>query len=45
MNIALKNISGKYILFVDVDDYIDERYLETLINTLHTKKYIKRLKL
>lgn len=33
-NIALTNANEEYIAFVDSDDYIDEKYLEILINTL-----------
>lgn len=31
-NIGIKNTTGDYICFVDSDDYIDNNYLESLIN-------------
>ena len=33
-NIGLDNASGKYITFVDSDDYIEKNYIETLVNAI-----------
>ncbi len=33
-NIALKKSSGEYIGYIDSDDYIDENYYESLLNSL-----------
>ena len=37
-NIGLKNSSGKYILFVDSDDYLEENMIENMIENLKTQK-------
>lgn len=31
-NTGLKNAHGKYIMFVDCDDYVHENYIETMLN-------------
>ena len=36
-NVGIENSKGKYITFIDSDDYIEENYVEILYNTL--KKY------
>lgn len=33
-NIGIENSSGKYIQFIDADDYVDENFLEIAINRL-----------
>ena len=33
-NLALETAKGKYISFVDADDYIDEKYLECMFNKI-----------
>ena len=33
-NLALDNISGEYVLFIDSDDYVDENYLEMLYSNM-----------
>lgn len=32
-NLALRNVQGQWILFVDSDDWIDEMYVESLLST------------
>lgn len=34
-NTGLKNISGKYVMFVDADDWLDQETCEAALNTLH----------
>lgn len=36
-NAGLKIMSGKYVMFVDADDYLDQRICEVLLEQLHTK--------
>lgn len=36
-NVGLEHIKGKYVTFIDSDDYIDEKYIEMLYFTI--KKY------
>ena len=38
-NYGVKYVQGDYFLFVDSDDYIDNKLLETLNNTLNKEKY------
>lgn len=33
-NIGIENSNGKYLIFLDSDDYLEENFLETLINNL-----------
>lgn len=37
-NIGIKKATGKYISFVDSDDYIDKRFIEKMYNKLTTAK-------
>lgn len=36
-NVGLKHVDGKYVTFIDSDDYVDKKYIEILYATL--KKY------
>lgn len=36
-NTGLDNASGEYIYFIDADDYIDERYIECMVNKIEQK--------
>lgn len=36
-NLGIKKASGKYIMFIDNDDYIDKDYVEKLYNTIVSK--------
>ena len=38
-NVLLKNSSGKYVAFVDCDDWIAQNYLEILYNTIEKLHY------
>lgn len=38
-NFGLKKASGEYICFVDSDDYIDEKYIEKLYNSITSGDY------
>lgn len=33
-NIGLKEATGKYVVFVDSDDYMDDEYISTLVSTI-----------
>ena len=33
-NLGIKKATGKYIMFIDNDDYIDNTYVETLLNEI-----------
>lgn len=35
-NIGLDNANGKYITFIDSDDYVEKNYIETLVNAIET---------
>ena len=35
-NIGLDNAKGKYITFIDSDDYVEKNYIETLFNAIET---------
>lgn len=35
-NIGLDNAKGKYITFIDSDDYVEKNYIETLVNAIET---------
>lgn len=37
-NIGLNNAKGKYVTFIDDDDYVDNNYLEVMYNVIKTKK-------
>ena len=36
-NVGIEFARGEYITFVDSDDYISDRYLETLVELMHDK--------
>ena len=38
-NIALKNVNGDYLTFIDSDDYVDLDYVETLYNLIKENDY------
>lgn len=38
-NVGLNNSNGDYICFIDIDDYIDEHYLEKLVNAVTSNDY------
>ena len=38
-NIALKHVSGKYITFIDSDDYVSLDYVETMYNLIKIDNY------
>ena len=40
-NIGIENASGKYIIFVDCDDYLEEDFIEKLLNN-HEEKVMVR---
>lgn len=33
-NVGLDNANGEYIYFIDADDYIDEKYIECMVNAI-----------
>ena len=37
-NLGIKEAAGKYVMFIDNDDYIDEDYVETLLNAIKREK-------
>ena len=37
-NCGIKHARGKYLLFVDADDYIEHNYVETLVDTIEKEK-------
>lgn len=39
-NIGIKNAIGEYLFFLDSDDYIEDTYLESLINSIKEKDVI-----
>ena len=38
-NLGMENSVGKYMLFLDADDYLDENYIETLYNEIKDSDY------
>ena len=38
-NIGLENCKGEYITFIDSDDYVNETYIQTLVESLEKNKY------
>ena len=39
-NIALKKISGQYVMFCDADDYVDETWVEKMVIMLKNNDYV-----
>lgn len=37
-NLGIKEAAGKYVMFIDNDDYIDEDYVETLLGAIKREK-------
>lgn len=40
-NLGLDHVTGEFVLFVDGDDYIDERMIEEMINALYNQDIIE----
>lgn len=38
-NKAIKNATGKYIMFIDNDDYIDKNYVSSFVDTINSSNY------
>lgn len=39
-NAGIKNAKGKYIIFIDGDDYIESNYIETMLNNIAEKQLV-----